>query len=254
MCCCYLNCPMSSKLIVKMAHKLLLLFACLSAAFHEHKAEVATPEQIAIAATGEWFRQLSTSLTWLNIATDQFMMIVYCTWYVNITIGIAETPIVVTWVTFTPTNSSVVHYWLHGADPSTNTTAIGSSKTFVDHGSEKVVRYIHRVKIAATDPHQEYGILKLQFTDTRPTWAIPSLTGHGVPSGGGNATCYACVPLHKWMWYTNYWELHVAYESRKSMSWNGLRNLAIARYNPSTVQPSKRAKLFIFQIFCFFSL
>ena len=79
MCCCYLNCPMSSKL--KMAHKLLLLFACLSAAFHEHEAEVATPEQIAIAATGEWFRQLSILLTWLNTATDQFMIIVYCMWY-----------------------------------------------------------------------------------------------------------------------------------------------------------------------------
>ena len=73
------------------------------------------------------------------------------------TTGIAEIPIVVTWVTFTPTNSSVVQYWLHGADPSTNTTAIGSSSTFVDQGPEKVVRYIHRVKVAATDPHQEYG-------------------------------------------------------------------------------------------------
>jgi hypothetical protein len=76
--------------------------------------------------------------------------------------GIAETPIIVTWVTFTPTNSSVVQYWLHGADPSTNTTAVGSSSTFVDHGSAKVVRYIHRVKIAATDPHQEYGTLNSQ--------------------------------------------------------------------------------------------
>ena len=63
----------------------------------------------------------------------------------------------VTWVTFAATNSSLVQYWLHGADPSANTTAVGSSKTFVDHGMEKVVRYIHRVKIAATDPHQEYG-------------------------------------------------------------------------------------------------
>ena len=72
----------------------------------------------------------------------------------------AETPIVVTWVTFSPTNSSVVQYWLQGADPSTNTTAIGSSKTFVDQGSAKVVRYIHRVKIAATAPHQEYGTFK----------------------------------------------------------------------------------------------
>ena len=57
--------------------------------------------------------------------------------------GIAETPIVVTWVTFSPTNSTQVQYWLHGADPSTNTTAVGSSKIFVDHGEVKVVRYIH---------------------------------------------------------------------------------------------------------------
>ena len=74
--------------------------------------------------------------------------------------GIAETPIVVTWVTFSPTNSSVVQYWLHGADPSTNTTAVGSSKTFVDNGPAKVVRYIHRVKIAATNIHQEYSKLE----------------------------------------------------------------------------------------------
>ena len=38
---------------LEMAEKLLLLFACLSAAFSEHEAAVATPEQIAIAATGE---------------------------------------------------------------------------------------------------------------------------------------------------------------------------------------------------------
>ena len=63
----------------------------------------------------------------------------------------------VTWVTFGPTNSSQVQYWLHGADPSTNTTAVGSSKTFVDHGEAKVVRYVHRVRIAATAPHLEYS-------------------------------------------------------------------------------------------------
>lgn len=36
-----------------MAQKLLLLFACLSAVFCGHEAAVATPEQIAIAATGK---------------------------------------------------------------------------------------------------------------------------------------------------------------------------------------------------------
>lgn len=37
----------------KMAQTLLLLIACLSAVFCEHEAAIATPEQIAIAATGE---------------------------------------------------------------------------------------------------------------------------------------------------------------------------------------------------------
>ena len=65
------------------------------------------------------------------------------------------------WVTFSPTNSSQVQYWLHGAHPSTNTTAIGSSKTFVDHGLAKVVRYIHRVRIAATLPYEQYGKMNM---------------------------------------------------------------------------------------------
>lgn len=71
--------------------------------------------------------------------------------------GIAETPIVVTWVTFGPTNTSQVQYWLHGESSTSNKTASGFSKKFVDPGDAKVVRYIHRVKIAATLPAQAYG-------------------------------------------------------------------------------------------------
>ena len=71
-------------------------------------------------------------------------------------LGIPETPIVVTWVTFSPSNSSQVVFWLQG-HPLTNSTAFGSSTKFVDGGRAKVVRYIHRVRIAATVPLQVYG-------------------------------------------------------------------------------------------------
>ena len=65
----------------------------------------------------------------------------------------------VTWVTFIPTNSSQVQYWLHG-DPSTNKTATGYSKKFVDPGEARIVRYIHRVWIATTVPTQMYGMCR----------------------------------------------------------------------------------------------
>ena len=70
--------------------------------------------------------------------------------------GLAETPIVVTWVTFALTNASQVQYWLHGDPSSTNRTAVGSSEKFVDH--EMVVRYIHRVWLATTIPTQIYSM------------------------------------------------------------------------------------------------
>ena len=75
----------------------------------------------------------------------------------TVSAGLAETPIVVTWVTFTPTNISQVQYWLHG-DPATNTTALGSSKKFVDPGIAKMVRYVHRVWLPTTVPTQYYGM------------------------------------------------------------------------------------------------
>ena len=79
--------------------------------------------------------------------------------YYSTSTGIVETPIVVTWVTFIPTNTSQVQYWLHG-DPSTNKTAMGYSKKFVDPGEAKIVRYIHRVWIATTVPTQMYGMFR----------------------------------------------------------------------------------------------
>ena len=75
--------------------------------------------------------------------------------------GIAETPIVVTWVTFSPTTTSQVQYWVRG-DNTTNRTAVGTTTRFVNDGSTKIVRYIHRTWIAATAPAQLYGVFSWQ--------------------------------------------------------------------------------------------
>ena len=62
---------------------------------------------------------------------------------------------VVTWVTFDPTNSSEVQYNLHGSTVSHS--ASGNVTTFVDGGLSKSVRYIHRVTLTSLLPLQKYG-------------------------------------------------------------------------------------------------
>lgn len=61
--------------------------------------------------------------------------------------------VVVTWVTMTQTNDSVVEYGRSGYEM----RATGTETPFVDGGSEKRVLYMHRVKIANLRPLTRYG-------------------------------------------------------------------------------------------------
>ena len=107
------------------------------------------------------FMNLESKLINVNTIWDKKCLLFMIS--ISLLTGIPETPIIVTWVTFGPTNTPQVQYWLHG-DVSTNRTALGYSTKFVDGGIiVKTVRYIHRVKIAATLPTQIYGRLLTAF-------------------------------------------------------------------------------------------
>ena len=67
-----------------------------------------------------------------------------------------ESRMVVTWVTFEPTNSTEVRYGPSGQGLTRNAT--GSVKEFIDKeliGS--TIRYIHRVNITGLQPLSKYG-------------------------------------------------------------------------------------------------
>lgn len=63
--------------------------------------------------------------------------------------------VVVTWVTFDPTEATQVQYNLHGYPLAL--TASGGVTKFVDGGLERSVRYIHRVTLTGLLPAQKYG-------------------------------------------------------------------------------------------------
>ena len=67
------------------------------------------------------------------------------------------TEMMITWVTFAADVDSIVEYGL--ADKALAMTTSGSATKFVDGGSEKTVRYIHRVKLTGLQPATSYGML-----------------------------------------------------------------------------------------------
>lgn len=71
--------------------------------------------------------------------------------------------IVVTWSTFNKTNSSVVEYGIGGLILRQE----GSSKLFVDGGSQKHSQYIHTVVLKHLTPDSKYGELK-HHNNTNP--------------------------------------------------------------------------------------
>ncbi|XP_028409886.1 acid phosphatase type 7-like [Dendronephthya gigantea] len=64
------------------------------------------------------------------------------------------TEMVITWVTIVADIDSIVQYGL--ADKALAMTAKGNATKFVDGGSEKTVRYIHRVKLTGLRPATSY--------------------------------------------------------------------------------------------------
>ena len=62
---------------------------------------------------------------------------------------------VVTWVTFDPTEVSQVQFGVHGSRLSNN--ASGTTTKFVDGGVAKSVRYVHRATLTGLQPLHKYG-------------------------------------------------------------------------------------------------
>ena len=64
---------------------------------------------------------------------------------------------VVTWITFDPTNTSEVHYGLSGQG--ITHSASGSVTEFIDKElTNKIIRYVHRVNITGLLPLTKYGM------------------------------------------------------------------------------------------------
>ncbi len=64
--------------------------------------------------------------------------------------------LVVTWVTFDPTDVSQVKY-THRGSAIAPTVVTGTMTKFVDDGDEHVVRYIHRAELTNLSAHSSYG-------------------------------------------------------------------------------------------------
>lgn len=62
---------------------------------------------------------------------------------------------VVTWVTMSSTDVSIVEY----GQTSLNLYANGSQDAFIDGGSEKRKLYVHRVKLTGLKPGNPYGMI-----------------------------------------------------------------------------------------------
>lgn len=71
---------------------------------------------------------------------------------IHLSYGVGPTEMIVTWVTFDPTNSSVVEY----GQNKLSLQASGEATKFVDGGSEKRVLYIHRVCLTNLKPSTFY--------------------------------------------------------------------------------------------------
>lgn len=75
---------------------------------------------------------------------------------VHLSLGEYPEEITVTWVTFLPTEDSVVWYGI--AAEGLTTRSEGFSEKFVDGGGTGTARYIHRVMLKELEPNCFYGI------------------------------------------------------------------------------------------------
>lgn len=110
----------------------------------------ATPEQVAVSATGKKGMQLALD----SLSTR------YCLFHVEVNFNM-----VVTWVTFNPTNTSEVHYGLSGQG--LTRTATGTATVFIDKSvTKETVRYIHRVNLNGLLPLSKYGMCRIPHDKT----------------------------------------------------------------------------------------